>query len=69
MIIYRLFDHLRKYYSHLVLMSFVEETFGLGVLMSLVEVAFLHPCLGNALPEKNAVQTEFRRGGGSVPNG
>ena len=45
-------------------MSFVEETFGLGVLMSLVELTFLHPCLGNALPEKNAVQTEFRRGRG-----
>ena len=30
------------YVSHLVLMSFVEEAFGLGVLMSLVEVIFLH---------------------------
>ena len=52
------------YVSYLVLMSFVEEAFGLGVLMSLVEVKFLHLCLGNTLPGKGAVQTEFRRGGG-----
>ena len=39
LIVYRLFYHLRKSSC---LNVFVEEAFGLGVLMSLVEVIFLH---------------------------
>ena len=53
-------------------MSFVE-TFGLDVLMSLVEVTFLHLCFGNVLLGKGTVQTELRRGvgrgGGQCPMG
>ena len=48
-------------------MSFVEETFGLGVLMSLVDVTFLHLCLGNTLPGKGAYKRNSGMGwGGSI---